>query len=91
MGNASILEAVNIVDNAFTADSRNKEGKRVVTFDAPRALQLHLFAAHILQIEAVSDSVGAVERGVITMSSGIRYISARGAATICADIGKLAS
>ena len=89
MANPYILETVNVVDNAFTADSRNKEGKRVVTFDAQRTIQLYLFPAHIIQIEAVLDSIGGVERSVILMSSGLRYITARGASAICGEMGKL--
>lgn len=90
MSNPFILETVNVVDNAFSADSRNKEGKRVVTFDSVRTIQLYLFPAHMIQIEAVVDSIGGVERGVILMSSGLRYITARGAAAICAEMAKLA-
>ena len=91
MANPFICESVNIVDNNFTADSRNKEGKRVVSFDSTRALQLYLFTSHILQIEAVIDTAGAADRGVITMSSGVRYISSRGAGAISTDMAKLAS
>jgi hypothetical protein len=47
---------------------------------------LYLFTAHILQIEAAVDAATAVVRGVITMSSGLRYISARGARLICGDM-----
>ncbi|HEX4859255.1 MAG TPA: hypothetical protein VFV17_09560 [Usitatibacteraceae bacterium] len=91
MAGIYICESVNIVDNNFTADSRNKDGKRVVMFDARRALELYLFTSHILQIEAVVDSSNAAERGVMTMSSGIRYITARGAAAICGDLAKQAA
>ena len=68
---------MNIVDNNFTADSRNKEGKRVVSFDSPRALQPLSFTSHILQIEAVIDTAGAADRGVITMSSATSARAAR--------------
>lgn len=89
MANPYIFETVNVVDNNFSADSRNKDGKRVVTFDAYRTIQVYLFPAHIVQIEAVLDSKDAVERGVILMSSGMRYITGRGAGAICAELGKL--
>ena len=91
MANPYICETVNVVENNFSADSRNKDGKRVVTFDTKRTLQLFLFTPHILQIEAVVDSFDATERGVISMSSGQRYITSRGAGAICSDMAKLAS
>jgi hypothetical protein len=91
MAYAFISETVNIVDNNFSADSRDKDGKRVVMFDNRRTLQIYLSPAHILQIESVVDSKDAVERGVISMTSGIRYITARAAATICGDIAKMVS
>jgi hypothetical protein len=91
MANPYICESVNIVDNNFSADSRNKAGKRVVSFDNTRSLQLYLFTSHVLQIEAVVDSLDAAERGVITMSSGLRYITSRGAGVICTEMAKLAS
>jgi hypothetical protein len=89
MGNAYICETVNIVDNNFSADSRDKDGTRVVMFDSRRTLKLYLSPAHILQVEAVVDTKDATERGVITMSSGIRYITSRAAALICGDMAKL--
>ncbi len=89
MADPYICELVNIVDNNFSADSRNKDGKRVVSYDARRSQELYLFTAHILQIEAAVDATTAVDRGVITMSSGLRYISARGAKQICSDMAKL--
>lgn len=90
MANAFICETVNVVDNKFSADSRDKNGKRVVMFDAVRTIQVYLFPAHIIQIEAVVDSKDGVERGIISMSSGLRYITARAASAICGDMGKLA-
>ena len=89
MATPYVCELVNIVDNNFTADSRNKEGKRVVSYDAKRSLELYLFTSHILQIEAAVDAATAVDRGVITMSSGLRYISARGAKLNCGDMATL--
>ena len=90
MSNAFICETVNIVDNNFSADSRDKDGKRVVMFDHKRTQQLYLSLAHIVQIESCVDTKDASERGVITMISGIRYISARAASVICGDVSKLA-
>lgn len=91
MANTYICETVNPVDNNFAADSRNKDGTRVVMFDARQSLKVYLSPAHIVQIEAVVDSKDATERSVISMTSGIRYIGARGAAIICSEIGKFAS
>jgi hypothetical protein len=90
MANSYVCETVNVVDNNFSADSRDKNGRRVVMFDEKRTMEVFLFPPHILQIEAVVDSDGGVDRGVISMSSGLRYITARGAAVICRDIAKLA-
>ena len=90
MANAFIRETVNVVDNKFSADSRDKNGKRVVTYDASRTIDVFLFPAHIIQIEAVVDAKDGVERGIISITSGARYITARSAAVICGDMGKLA-
>ena len=89
MANAFICETVNVVDNKFSADSRDKDGKRVVMFDAVRTIEVYLFPPHIIQIEAVKDSKDGIERGIISMSSGLRYITERGAAAICATMAKL--
>ncbi len=89
MSHASICETVNVIDNNFSADSRDKDGRRVVMFDSRRTIQVHLFPAHIIQIEAVVDSKDAVARGVVSMSSGLRYITERGAAVVCGDIAKM--
>ena len=89
MANAYICETVNVVDNKFSADSRDKDGKRVVMFDAVRTIEVYLFPPHIIQIEAVKDSKDGIERGIISMSSGLRYITERGAAAICMAMSKL--
>lgn len=89
MANAYTCEIVNVVDNKFAADSRDKDGKRVVMFDAQRTIEVYLFPAHIIQIEAVKDSKDGTDRGIISMSSGLRYITQRSAALICSDLGKL--
>jgi hypothetical protein len=81
-----IRETVNVVENNFSADSRDKDGKRVVMFDSKRVMQLYLSEAHIVQIETAVDTKDGTERGVVLMSSGIRYITQRGAAAICADM-----
>jgi hypothetical protein len=85
-----IRETVNAVENNFSADSRDKDGKRVVMFDSKRTLQLYLSEAHIVQIETAIDTKDGTDRGVILMSTGTRYITQRGAAAICAEMGKAA-
>lgn len=88
MASLSICESVNVIDNNFSADSRDKDGNRVVTYDKKRAIRLNFLCAHIVQIETVVDSKEAVARGIIMMSSSIRYITERGAAVICEDLAK---
>ncbi len=88
MANAYICENVNMVENEFSADSRDKDGRRVVVFDAKQALKIYLAKAHIIQIEEVVDRKDAVERSVISMSSGKRFVAARSAAVICNEISK---
>lgn len=83
-----ILEEVAIVENDFSADSRDKDGKRVVMYESRRSIQLHLAISHILQIEAVSDVKAGEGRCVLTMSSGLRYVTRRNAPDICAAIAK---
>lgn len=90
MAFTAMLETVNIVENNFSVDSRDRSGKRVVSFDAHRTLQIYLMHAHIVQIEVVVDVKEAIERSVILMSSGARYITARSAGAIAADLAKLA-
>ncbi len=90
MRDGYIVESVNPVENNFSADSRDKDGMRVVMFDARRALTVYLFTAHIIQIEAVKDSKTDEERGIITLSSGLRYVTKRAALAICAGMPKLA-
>jgi hypothetical protein len=90
MSDGYIVESVNPVENNFSADSRDKDGMRVVMFDAKRALTVYLFTAHIIQIEAVKDSKTDEERGIITLSSGLRYVTKRAALAICAGMPKLA-
>jgi uncharacterized protein YlzI (FlbEa/FlbD family) len=85
-----ILEDVSVVENDFSADSRDKDGMRIVSFEARRSLSLHFAVDHIVQIEAVKDSKEGAPRSIITLTSGKRYISRRGAQELCTAIGKLA-
>jgi hypothetical protein len=79
MGTKYILEDVAMVENEFSADSRDKEGLRVVTYDPRRAIHLYLAIAHIVQIEVVKDSKAGELRSIVTLSSGHRYITRRSA------------
>ena len=83
-----ILEDVTLVENDFSADSRDKGGLRVVSYDPRRSIKLHLSIAHIVQIEVVNDAKLAEARSVITLSSGQRYVTRRSAADLCATIEK---
>ena len=83
-----ILEDVAIVENDFSADSRDKDGLRVVTYESRRSIQLHLSVDHIVQIEAVKDSKQGDARSIVTLSSGLRYITKRSASDVCASITK---
>lgn len=83
-----ILEEVAIVENDFSADSRDKEGLRVVTFETKRAIKLHLAIAHIVQIEVVKDSKLGEGRSIVTLTSGHRYVTRRSAQELCASIDK---
>ncbi|APV51930.1 hypothetical protein BWI17_20995 [Betaproteobacteria bacterium GR16-43] len=83
-----ILEEVAIVENDFSADSRDKEGLRVVTYESRRSIQLHLSIDHIVQIEAVKDSKQGDLRSILTLSSGHRYVTKRSATDVCAAITK---
>lgn len=83
-----ILEDVTSVDNNFSADSRDKDGVRVVTYEARKALKLHLAIDHIVQIEVVRDSKAGDDRSIVTLTSGQRYVTRRGAHDLCAEIAK---
>jgi len=83
-----ILEDVAIVENDFSADSRDKDGMRVVTFESRRAIQLHLAIDHIVQIEVVKDSKAGEGRSIVTLSSGSRYVTRRSAQEVCAAVAK---
>ena len=86
MATKYILEDVALVENEFSADSRNKEGVRVVSFDSRRSIRLHLAVDHIVQIEVVSDAKLDEPRAIVTMSSGQRYVTRRGAEALRAAI-----
>lgn len=88
MGTKFILEEVAIVENEFSADSRDKEGLRVVSYDARRGIKLHLAIDHIIQIEVVRDSKLEEGRSIVTMTGGLRYVTRRSAHDICAAIAK---
>ena len=88
MAAAFILEDVAMVENAFSADSRDKAGGRVVTYDSTRSLMLHIAVSHIVQIEVVNDSKLAVPRSIVTLSSGQRYVTRNSAKDVCAAIAK---
>jgi hypothetical protein len=83
-----ILEDVAIVENDFSADSRDKEGLRVVTFDSRRCIKLQLAIDHIVQIEVVKDSKLDEGRSIVTLTSGHRYVTRRSARDLCAAIEK---
>lgn len=83
-----ILEDVAIVENDFSADSRDKEGLRVVTYEARRAIKLHIAVGHIVQIEVVKDSRQGEARSIVTLTTGHRYVTRRSAQDLCAAIAK---
>ena len=86
MATKYILEDVSLIDNNFSADSRDKNGLRVVSFEKRRSIKLHLAIDHIVQIEVVKDAKGDVDRSIVTMTSGLRYITERGAQELCTAI-----
>jgi len=85
MATKYILEDVSLIDNNFSADSRDKNGLRVVSFEKRRSIKLHLAIDHIVQIEVVKDATD-VDRSIVTMTSGLRYITERGAQELCTAI-----
>ena len=83
-----ILEDVAIVENDFSADSRDKAGVRIVSYDSRRSIKLHLAIDHIVQIEVVKDAKLDDGRSIVTLSSGHRYVTRRSAQELCAAIEK---
>jgi hypothetical protein len=86
-----ILEEVSLVENDFSADSRDKGGMRVVSYDSRRSITLHLAIDHIVQIEVVKDAKLDEGRSIVTLSSGHRYVTRRSAEELCASIEEAAS
>ena len=74
-----LIEEVSVIENNFSADSRDKDGFRVVTYEPKRAIKLCIAVAHIVHIETVRDSKAGEARGILTLSSGQRLITKRGA------------
>ena len=88
MATKYILEDVAIVENDFSADSRDKAGVRIVSYDSRRSIKLHLAIDHIVQIEVVKDAKLDDGRSIVTLSSGHRYVTRRSAQELCAAIDK---
>jgi hypothetical protein len=86
-----ILEDVAMVENEFSADSRDKGGLRVVTYDARKAIRLYLAIEHIVQIEVVNDSKLGEGRSIVSLSSGHRYVTRRSAKELTEAIDKAAA
>lgn len=81
-----ILEEVALVENDFSADSRDKGGLRIVSYDSRRSIKLHLAIDHIVQIEVVKDARLEEGRSIVTLTSGHRYVTRRSAQELCAAI-----
>ena len=88
MATKYILEDVAIVENDFSADSRDKDGVRIVSYEQRRSIKLHLAIDHIVQIEVVKDAKLDDGRSIVTLSSGHRYVTRRSAQELCAAIEK---
>jgi hypothetical protein len=81
-----ILEDVAIVENDFSADSRNKEGIRVVTYDVAA---LHQAPARHRPHRADRGGEGQQgRRGSVDRDPdlGVRYVTRRSAQELCAAI-----
>ena len=91
MASGYILEDVSIVENDFSADSRDKEGLRIVLYEPRRAIKLYLAVDHIVQIEVVKDSKLDEQRAIVSLTSGHRYITRRSALDLCNAIAKLSA
>ena len=90
MGSKYILEDVALIENDFSADSRGKDGIRVVTYEPRRSIIVHLAIDHIVQIEVVKDSRHDEERSIVTLTNGNRYVTRRSAHDLCAAIEQAA-
>ena len=83
-----ILEEVAIVENDFSADSRDKDGVRVVLFEHRRTIKLYFAIDHILHIEIVKDTKAGEPRSIVSLTNGQRYVTKRSAQEICSAIEK---
>lgn len=81
-----LAEDVSVIENNFSADSRDKDGFRVVTFEARRALKLHIAVSQIVHIETVRDSKAGEARSILTLMSAQRLITRRGAEELLAAL-----
>lgn len=84
--NKYILEEVSVVENNFSADSRDKDGLRVVVFESRRSIRLMLAVDHIVQIEVVKDGKVDAGRSIVTLTTGQRYITKRSAQELRSEI-----
>lgn len=82
-----IAEDVSVIENNFSADSRDKDGLRVVTFEPKRALRLHIATGQIVHIETVRDSKAGEARAIITLANGQRLITRRGVPELLTELG----
>ena len=88
MAGKYILEDVAVVENNFSADSRDKDGLRVVTYEPKRAIKLYLAIDHIVHIEVVRDAKAGESRSIVTLTSDQRYVTRRGAQELCDAIAQ---
>ncbi|MBL8515431.1 MAG: hypothetical protein JNM76_00565 [Betaproteobacteria bacterium] len=91
MSGRFLAEDVSLIENNFSADSRDKDGFRVVTFEPKRALKLHIAADHIVHVETVRDSKAGEARTILTLTNGQRLITRRGAAELLTELGGAAA
>ena len=85
-----ILEDVALVENNFSADSRNKDGVRIVSYESRRSIKVHLAIEHIVEIEVVKDAKGDEDRSIVTLMNGHRYVTKRSARELCTAIDEAA-
>lgn len=85
-----ILEDVALVENNFSADSRDKDGLRIVSYEPRRSIKVHLAIEHIVEIEVVKDAKADEGRSIVTLMNGHRYITRRSAREVCAAIDEAA-
>jgi hypothetical protein len=83
-----LAEEVSVIENNFSADSRDKDGFRVVTYESRRALKLYIAVSQIVHIETVRDSKAGEARSIITLNSGQRLITRRGADELVAEMSR---